>query len=72
MVMRVDGSEAITLGNGALPLWGPDSSKLIFIRYDPQGSSYLDSQILLVERDIWQPVAIDLPPGSQQLQWDSH
>ncbi len=69
MAMRVDGSETITLGSGTLPLWGPDSSKLIFFRYDPQGSSYLESQILLVERDIWQPKAIDLPRGSQQIQW---
>jgi hypothetical protein len=69
MTMRVDGSESIPLGSGTLPLWSPDSSKLIFIRYDPQGSSYLESQILLVERDIWQPIVIDLPPGSQQIQW---
>lgn len=70
MAMPVDGGEAISLGSGTLPLWGPDSSKLIFLRYDPQGS-YLDSQILLVERDVWLPVPIDLPRGSQQIQWDS-
>jgi Tol biopolymer transport system component len=69
IAMRVDGSESVALGNGTLPLWSPDSSKLVFIRYDPQGSSYLESQILLVERDIWQPTAIDLPRGSQQIQW---
>ena len=71
MAMRADGNETIPLGSGTLPLWSPDSSKLIFIRYDPQGSSYLESQILLVERDIWQPIEIDLPPGSQQIQWTS-
>jgi hypothetical protein len=69
MVMRVDGSEAIMLGSGALPLWSPDGSKLVFLRYDPQGSSFIDSQILLVERGIWQPTTVDLPPGSQQIQW---
>lgn len=69
LAMRADGNETIPLGNGTLPLWSPDSRKLIFIRYDPQGSSYLASQIILVERDVWQPLEIDLPPGSQQIQW---
>lgn len=69
LAMKADGSETIPLGSGTLPLWSPDSSKLIFIRYDPQGSSYLESQILLVERDVWQPLEIALPPGSLQIQW---
>jgi Tol biopolymer transport system component len=69
LVMRTDGSEVITLGSGDLPLWRPDSSKLIFIRFDPQGSSYLDSQIIMVERDLWEPIVVDLPPGSQQIMW---
>ena len=69
IVMRIDGSETISLGNGSDPLWGPDSSKLVFIRHDPGGGSYLENQIMFVERDIWQSVPIDLPPGSQQIQW---
>ena len=71
VAMRVDGSEAITLGSGTLPLWGPDSSKLIFTRPDPGGGSFLEYKITLVERDIWQPLEIDLPPGSQQIMWAS-
>jgi hypothetical protein len=69
MVMRLDGSETLSLGSGDLPVWSPDSSKLVFIRFDPQGSSYLDSQILLVERGVWQPITLDLARGSQQIQW---
>lgn len=69
IAMRVDGSEVIPLGSGTLPLWSPDSRKLVFIRYDAQGSSYLDSQILLVERDAWQPVPLELSRGSLQIQW---
>lgn len=65
VAMRVDGSEVVALGSGALPLWSPHSSKLLFFRYDSNGSSYLYSQILLVDRDVWQPVGIELPPGSQ-------
>ena len=68
IVMRVDGSEVVALGSGTLPLWSPDSSKLLFIRYDPQGS-YLESQIIMVARDTWQPTEVNLPPGSQQIQW---
>ncbi|HUV27158.1 MAG TPA: hypothetical protein VMW34_07300, partial [Anaerolineales bacterium] len=67
IAMRVDGSEVVALGSGALQLWSPDSSKLLFIRYS-QGS-YLESQIIMVERDTWQPTEVNLPAGSQQIQW---
>jgi Tol biopolymer transport system component len=67
IAMRVDGSEVVALGSGTLPLWSPDSSKLLFIRYS-QGS-YLESQIIMVERDTWQPTEVNLPAGSQQIQW---
>jgi hypothetical protein len=71
LVTRVDGSEAVPLGSGAEPLWGPDSSKLIFLRPDPQGGSYLEDQLIMVERDAWQPTVLDLPPGSRHIQWDN-
>jgi len=48
-------------------MWSPDSSKLLFIRYTH--GSYIESQINMVERDSWQPTEINLPPGSQQIQW---
>jgi len=70
VAMRVDGTEMVALGSGTLQLWSPDSSKLLFIRYT-QGS-YLESQIIVVERDTWQLTEINLPPGSQQIQWGSH
>jgi hypothetical protein len=72
IAMPADGSEVVNLGSGAEPLWGPDSSKLIFTRPDPGGGSFLEYKITLIERDTWQPVVIDLPPGSQQIQWGSH
>lgn len=69
LVMHADGGEAFPLGSGDMPLWSPDSTKLVFTRHDPGGGSYLESEILLVEIDTWQPAAIDLPRGSQQIQW---
>ncbi len=67
VVMRPDGSDVRSLGTGTLQMWSPDSSKLLFIRYT-QGS-YLESQIIMVERGTWQPTVLELPPGSQQIQW---
>jgi hypothetical protein len=67
MLMRVDGSEVVSLGSGTLQLWSPDSSKLLFIRYS-QGS-YLESQIIMVELETMQTTVLDLPPGSEQIQW---
>jgi hypothetical protein len=66
MIMRADGSETVSLGSGTLQLWSPDSSKLLFIRYD---GSYIESQIIMVELDTMQSTVLDLPPGSQQIQW---
>ncbi len=67
VVMRPDGSDVRSLGAGTLQLWSPDSSKILFIRYT-QGS-YLESQIIMVELDTMQSTVLDLPPGSQQIQW---
>ena len=67
VIMRVDGSEVVSLGSGTLQLWSPDSSKLLFIRYS-QGS-YLESQIIMVELGTMQTTVLDLPPGSEQIQW---
>ena len=69
VVMRVDGSQTIDLGSGAEPLWSPDSSKLIFLRPDPGGGTYLEDDLMLVNRDDWQAIPLDLPPGSRQIVW---
>ncbi len=71
VVMRVDGSQFTNLGSGATPLWSPDSSKLIFLHPDPGGGTYLEDELMLVDRDSWQAVPLDLPPGSRHIQWDS-
>ena len=65
--MHPDGSDVRSLGDGTLQLWSPDSSKLLFIDYG-QGS-YLESQIILVDVESMQTTLLDLPPGSQQIQW---
>jgi Tol biopolymer transport system component len=70
VVMRVDGSQTIDLGSGAEPLWSPDSSKLIFLRPDPGGGTFLEDDLMLVNRDDWQAIPLDLPPGSRHIQWD--
>jgi hypothetical protein len=31
--------------------------------------SYLESQIIMVELDSMHSTVVDLPPGSQQIQW---
>jgi Tol biopolymer transport system component len=67
VIMHPDGSDVHTLGDGTLQLWSPDSSKLLFIDYG-QGS-YLESQIILVDVESMQTTVLDLPPGSQQIQW---
>ena len=67
MIFRPDGSDVRSLGDGTLQMWSPDSSKLLFIRYT-QGS-YLESQIILVEVESMQSTVLDLPPGSEQIQW---
>jgi Tol biopolymer transport system component len=67
VIMRPDGSDVRSLGDGTLQLWSPDSSKLLFIDYG-QGS-YLESQIILVDIETMQTTVLDLPPGSQQIQW---
>lgn len=67
VIMRPDGSDVRSLGDGTLQLWSPDSSKLLFIDYG-QGS-YLESQIILVDIESMQTTGLDLPPGSQQIQW---
>ena len=67
VIFRPDGSEVRSLGDGTLQMWSPDSSKLLFIRYTM--GSYLESQIILVEIESMQSTVLDLPPGSQQIQW---
>lgn len=69
VVMRIDGSQTIDLGSGAEPLWSPDSSKLIFLRPDPAGGTFLEDDLMLVNRDEWQAIPLDLPPGSRQILW---
>lgn len=69
LVMSTDGSQVFPLGTGDLPLWAPDSTKLVFIHFDPNGGSYLESQILLTEVGTWQSTVVELPRGSQQIQW---
>ena len=70
VIFRPDGSDVRSLGDGTLQMWSPDNSKLLFIRYT-QGS-YLESQIILVEVESMQSTVLDLPPGSQQIQWGLH
>jgi Tol biopolymer transport system component len=67
VIMRPDGSDVRSLGDGTLQLWSPDSSKLVYIDYG-QGS-YLESQIILVDIESMQTTVLDLPPGSEQIQW---
>ena len=71
VVMRVDGSQFTNLGSGAMPLWSPDSSKLIFLRPDPAGGTFLEDDLMIINREDWQAVFLDLPPGSRHIQWDS-
>jgi Tol biopolymer transport system component len=71
VVMRVDGSEFTNLGSGAMPLWSPDSSKLIFLHPDPGGGSFLEDDLMIINLEDWQAVPLDLPPGSRHIQWDS-
>ena len=67
VIMRPDGSDVRSLGDGTLQLWSPDSSKLLFIDYGE--GSYLESKIILVDVESMQTTVLDLPPGSQQIQW---
>ncbi|MGW8224864.1 MAG: TolB family protein [Anaerolineales bacterium] len=71
VVMRVDGSEFTSLGSGAMPLWSPDSSKLIFLHPDPGGGTYLEDDLMIVNREDWLTTPLELPPGSRHIQWDS-
>ncbi len=71
LAVHVKSGEAISLGPGANPLWSPDGRRLVFLRYDPQGGSFLESQVVLLEKDLWQPLILDLPRGSQPIQWFS-
>jgi Tol biopolymer transport system component len=71
VVMRVDGSEFTSLGSGAMPLWSPDSSKLIFLHPDPGGGTYLEDDLMILDRESWLATPLDLPPGSRHIQWDS-
>ena len=69
VVMRVDGSEFTNLGSGATPLWSPDSSKLIFLRPDPGGGTFLEDDLMIINREDWLATPLDLPPGSRHIQW---
>jgi Tol biopolymer transport system component len=69
IVMRVDGSEFTNLGSGAMPLWSPDSSKLIFLHPDPGGGTFLEDDLMILNRESWQAIPLDLPPGSRHIQW---
>ncbi len=69
VAMRVDGSQVITLGSGDLPLWSPDSSKLIFLHPDPGGGTFLEDDLMILDRESWQAIPLDLPPGSRHIQW---
>jgi hypothetical protein len=71
IVMRVDGSEFTNLGSGATPLWSPDSSKLIFLHPDPGGGSFLEDDLMIVNREDWLATPLELPPGSRHIQWVS-
>lgn len=70
VVMRVDGSEFTNLGSGATPLWSPDSSKLIFLRPDPGGGTFLEDDLMIINREDWLATPLDLSPGSRHIQWD--
>jgi hypothetical protein len=70
VVMRVDGSAFTNLGSGATPLWSPDSSKLIFLRPDPGGGTFLEDDLMIINLEDWQAIPLDLPPGSRHIQWD--
>jgi len=65
-IVRRDGGEALALGAGALPLWSPDSQQLIYLTYDPTGNF---ASMSMVNRQTWQPLALDLPPASQPVAW---
>jgi Tol biopolymer transport system component len=69
LAVHVSNGETISLGPGANPLWSPDGRRLILLRHDPQGGSFLESQVLLFEVNNWQPMILDLPRGSQPIQW---
>jgi len=71
VVMRVDGSEFTNLGSGAEPLWSPDSSKLIFLHPDPGGGTYLEDDLMIVNREDWLATPLELPSGSRHIQWIS-
>jgi hypothetical protein len=65
-VARNDGSEVHNLGEGALPLWSPDSQQMIYQTYDSTGNF---AGISMVSRQAWQPLELDLPPSSQPVAW---
>ncbi|MCJ7536883.1 MAG: hypothetical protein WA997_09515 [Anaerolineales bacterium] len=69
VVMRVDGSEFTNLGSGATPMWSPYSSKLIFLRPDPGGGTFLEDDLMIINREDWLATPLDLPPGSRHIQW---
>ena len=71
VIMRVDGSQSTNIGSGAMPLWSPDSSQLIFLHPDPGGGSFLEDDLMIVNREDWLAMPLDLPPGSRHIQWDS-
>jgi hypothetical protein len=65
-VARSDGGETHTLGEGALPLWSPDSQQLVYLTYDDPGNF---AGMSIVNRAAWQPLALNLPPASQPVAW---
>jgi hypothetical protein len=71
VIMRVDGSQSTNIGSGAMPLWSPDSSKLIFLRPDPAGGTFLEDDLMIINLEDWQATLLDLPPGSRHIQWDN-
>jgi Tol biopolymer transport system component len=68
-VARGDGGAAHDLGEGALPLWSPDSQQVIYVTYDDTGNF---AGMSVVNRQAWQPMALDLPPASQPIAWLEH
>jgi hypothetical protein len=68
-VARGDGGAAHDLGEGALPLWSPDSQQVIYVTYDDTGNF---AGMSVVNRQAWQPMALNLPPASQPIAWLEH
>jgi Tol biopolymer transport system component len=68
-VLPTTGGEEHYIGNGASPVWSPDSSALVFYYQPSQSNTAEESRLTRVQLDTWQLDQPDLPAGAQPREW---